>query len=563
MPLPKSAELFFGINLTDEQREYADSIFDNKITFVNAKAGTGKSQPVSEEVLTPTGWVKMGDIEPGDLVMSMSGSATKVTSIHPQGALDVYEIKFSDGSSTRCSLDHLWLTKDNKEFSSGAEWSAKTTEEIINTLLYRGNRKNHRIPLTEPINFTSREVLIDPYLLGVLLGDGGMSAGSVFLTNENEEIINDIKKRLPSDTEIKHKIDTTYSFNKKVPGNKRNSLCILLDSYGVLGLNSYTKFVPEDYLFNTIDVRLNVLRGLMDTDGTIDYRTGKSATFTTSSEKLRDAVVFLVRSLGGVAAVWEKTPKYTYKGEKLTGATSYNVQMNLPNGINPFKFSKKSSIYSPNLKYIPTRMVESIRKIGKEECQCISVEDESKSYITKDFIVTHNTTLAVGCAKILGKPLVYTFSPVEEGSIGFTPGTVEEKESKYITPLLDALEEIGEDARFALKSENNPEMINDNAWIEAKSHTFLRGSNIKDSTLIIDESQNLTRGELKKVLSRVHDSTTVIVIGHDGQNDLKNPSKSGFVPYLNHFKDEPYAKVCALSVNFRGDVAKHADELEW
>src|SRR5699024_5554340 len=108
-----------------------------------------------------------------------------------------------------------------------------------------------------------------------------------------------------------------------------------------------------------------------------------------------------------------------------------------------------------------------------------------------------------------------------------------------------------------------PEMINDNAWIEAKSHTFLRGSNIKNSTLIIDESQNLTRGELKKVLSRVHDSTTVIVIGHDGQNDLKNPSKSGFVPYLEHFKDEPYAKVCVLTKNFRGDVAKHADELEW
>ena len=203
----------------------------------------------------------------------------------------------------------------------------------------------------------------------------------------------------------------------------------------------------------------------------------------------------------------------------------------------------------------------------------INLTDEQRAYADSIFdnkitfvnakAGTGKTTIAVGCSKILGKPLVYTFSPVEEGSIGFTPGTVEEKESKYITPLLDALEEIGEDARFALKSENNPEMINDNAWIEAKSHTFLRGSNIKNSTLIIDESQNLTRGELKKVLSRVHDSTTVIVIGHDGQNDLKNPSKSGFVPYLEHFKDEPYAKVCVLTKNFRGDVAKHADELEW
>jgi len=147
--------------------------------------------------------------------------------------------------------------------------------------------------------------------------------------------------------------------------------------------------------------------------------------------------------------------------------------------------------------------------------------------------------------------------------MGYTPGTVEEKESKYITPLLDALTEIGEDPRFAIKSENNPDMINDKAWIEAKSHTFLRGSNIKDSTLIIDEAQNMTRGELKKVLTRCHDSTTVIVIGHDKQCDLKRPEKSGFVPYIEHFRDEPYAHVCELTVNFRGRLATKADELTW
>lgn len=176
---------------------------------------------------------------------------------------------------------------------------------------------------------------------------------------------------------------------------------------------------------------------------------------------------------------------------------------------------------------------------------------------------TGKTTLAVGAAHILGKPLVYTFSPVEEGSIGYTPGTVEEKERKYITPLLDALTEIGVDSRFAIKSENNPDVINDRAWIEAKSHTFLRGSNIKDSVVIIEEAQNLTRGELKKVLTRVHETTKVVMIGHDGQIDLKKPEKSGFIPYLNLFKDEPYAKVCTLSKNFRGQLAQKADELKW
>jgi phosphate starvation-inducible protein PhoH and related proteins len=176
---------------------------------------------------------------------------------------------------------------------------------------------------------------------------------------------------------------------------------------------------------------------------------------------------------------------------------------------------------------------------------------------------TGKTTLAVACAKLLDKPLIYTFSPVEEGSLGFTPGTVEEKESKYIQPLLDALIEIREDPRFAIKSEKNPDIINEGAWITAKSHTFVRGTNIKDSVLIVDEAQNFTRGELKKLLTRVHDTTKVIVIGHDQQIDLKDPKKSGFRPYIGHFRDEPYCEVVELTKNFRGRLAQHADDLKW
>lgn len=176
---------------------------------------------------------------------------------------------------------------------------------------------------------------------------------------------------------------------------------------------------------------------------------------------------------------------------------------------------------------------------------------------------TGKTSIAVACSALIGKPLIYTFAPVEEKTIGFTPGSQEEKEAKYTTPLLDALAEIGEDARFAIKSENNPGVINETAWITAMSHVFMRGSNIKDSTLIIDEAQNMTRGDLKKVLSRVHDTTSVVMIGHDGQNDLPDPKKSGFVPYLNHFRDEPYVQVVELTHNFRGKLAQKADDLSW
>lgn len=174
---------------------------------------------------------------------------------------------------------------------------------------------------------------------------------------------------------------------------------------------------------------------------------------------------------------------------------------------------------------------------------------------------TGKTTLAVACAKLIGKPLLYIFSPVEENALGFTPGDVEQKESKYIQPLIDALKEIREDPRFALYREENPDFMKKHAWVTAKSHVFARGTNIKGSTVIIDEAQNFTVSEMRKILTRIHDDCTVIVIGHTGQIDLDNPSKSGFAPYIEHMRTKPYVNVCELNWNFRGRLANDADSI--
>lgn len=201
--------------------------------------------------------------------------------------------------------------------------------------------------------------------------------------------------------------------------------------------------------------------------------------------------------------------------------------------------------------------------------------EEQKSYVDNIFdkqltIVnalsgSGKTTLAVACAKVLKRDLIYIFSPVEEKKLGYTPGSVEDKEEKYIVPLKDALLEIGESPDKAIMSEANIEnMKNGNAWVKPMSHVFARGINIKGNKLvIIDEAQNFNRGELKKVLTRIHDSVKVVLIGHDGQCDLENPSKSGFVPYLKHYENEDYVGVNKLTHNFRGKLASKADELNW
>lgn len=181
---------------------------------------------------------------------------------------------------------------------------------------------------------------------------------------------------------------------------------------------------------------------------------------------------------------------------------------------------------------------------------------------------TGKTTLAVAAAKILVaekkyRELFYTFAPVEEDSMGFTPGDVFDKEQKYHTPLIDALLEINEVPHQAII---NPMDLNamkknaDKAWVKAASHTFLRGSNIKNRVVIIDEAQNFTVHQLRKVLTRCHDDCKVIMIGHTGQCDI-DPNKSGLEKYIYHSKSYDKSKVIYLSKSFRGELAEWADNI--
>jgi predicted ribonuclease YlaK len=200
-------------------------------------------------------------------------------------------------------------------------------------------------------------------------------------------------------------------------------------------------------------------------------------------------------------------------------------------------------------------------KLTEEQRKFVNAIFDKQLVIVNARSGTGKTTLAVACAKILDKPLVYIFSPVMEGSMGFRPVTQEEKESEYIVPLLDALSEIKENPKHCIYREDNPDFINKGTWVFPRSHIFARGTNIKDSVVIIDECQNFTKQELRKVLTRIHDTCKVIMIGHTGQIDLKNAKDSGFKSYIEHFKEKEYAELVELSWNFRGKLANDADEI--
>lgn len=229
----------------------------------------------------------------------------------------------------------------------------------------------------------------------------------------------------------------------------------------------------------------------------------------------------------------------------------------------------------PNIRY---KMLDNaifhtfLLKMTEEQMALVedALDDRVKLIFVNAKSGTGKTMMAVMVAYALylhtrrDKELMYVAAPVQEAALGYTAGSLKTKEAKYMTPLYDALEELNMVPEQAIRDEENPEdQKDDEVWCTTKTHAYVRGSNIKNKVVILDEAQNNTKNELKKVLTRIHDNSVVFVIGHDGQNDLKNARSSGFVPYIEHFKDEPYARVHTLTFNFRGKIAQKADELTW
>jgi phosphate starvation-inducible PhoH-like protein len=166
---------------------------------------------------------------------------------------------------------------------------------------------------------------------------------------------------------------------------------------------------------------------------------------------------------------------------------------------------------------------------------------------------TGKTWLVTAIAKTLNKKMHYIFFPVLQDTLGLLPGTLAEKEAPFLLPLKDALVSMNEIPEISLSETDG--------WISASSHVYWRGGNIEDAVVVIDEAQNGTKHELKKILTRCHDSCLVFVIGHKLQTDLKNPAKSGFEPYLEHSNSTNLATICTLTKNFRGKISTWADSL--
>jgi phage terminase large subunit len=340
----------------------------------------------------------MGDMQVGSQVCNPDGSVARVIQIHPQGIKPVYKITFVDGAVTRATGDHLWLYKRTccKTKSIRGSQKIATTEQLMDLTT---SLNKILIPLCEPVRFTKtykeeswRELQIDPYILGVFLGDGCMSDCSrqISFTSIDKEIIDRVADKYPSMTMSKK--EGTDALHCSITKDDRVRLITALEQYGLYGKLSDAKFIPARYLYSTIEDRFEILRGLMDTDGYADSR--GHLQYCSISEQLAKDVQWIVRSLGGKATITNKIGSYRKDGVKIECSKVYMVYMQLPINSEAFYLQRKKDRcvdkFNGGFSKLQRRII-SIEPDGEEECQCITVDHPNGLYITDDFIVTHNS----------------------------------------------------------------------------------------------------------------------------------------------------------------------------
>lgn len=390
-PLPGGRVMF------NHQRTGVKQVFDwNGFTIIADEMGLGKAQPLDAKVLTPTGWKLMGDVGVGDSVIGKNGKATHVTGVYPQGELDIYRVEFTDGSTTECCGDHLWTVSTALRKWRGSAPQVLRLRDMIGKLKTNSGNTRFFVPMMEPAAFTEKALPLDPYLMGAILGDGGISGRGIRFTTADDEMVKRIEWALPEGVRLRRITGSKYDYRISSTDGRAgtNPVTTALRRYHLMGTTSHTKTIPGDYLLASTADRIALLQGLLDTDGHISPR-DRNIEYCTVSQFLADDVQFIVQSLGGVARIRRK--------RLATGGTAYRMSVILPPGVFPFRLTRKSHLYLGRTKYQPVRGIAKITPIGKKAAQCIKVEAQDSLYVTDDFIVTHNTTTALIVAKYFRK----------------------------------------------------------------------------------------------------------------------------------------------------------------
>lgn len=423
-----------GKKLYNHQEEGVKFLLSRRGCILADDMGLGKMELVDNKVFTPYGRVRIGDLKINDKIIGSDGKPYSVTGVFPKGIKELYRVTFNDGYSILVGGEHLWSVSSNNSGENsknrGNRFITLSTEQMLDKdleLEQIGTGKNEKrlykfktyykqkngynkwqIPIVKPIEFINDDILpIEPYLLGLSLGDGNFTKSDSIIIqlhkNDFDEIFSNIKL-----------VEYKSSGNIRIASITDKK--IEIKNLGLSGTKSETKFIPEIYKYSSIENRLAILQGLMDTDGHCNKTNKKNifngTEYCTASERLADDVAEIVHSLGGIVRKSSKIGSY----KKLDGTIIlckrvYRLNIKLPNEFIPFRLKRKVSNYNPPIKYKIGRYIKNIKLETTGEAVCISVDAPNKLYVTEHGIVTHNTTQSIVAALESGAKKILIVCP--------------------------------------------------------------------------------------------------------------------------------------------------------
>ena len=384
-----------------------------------ANAGSGKGHPNSEVLPTPNGYTCVGDIKVGDYVYDENGYPVKVIGVYPQGKKHLYEAVFSDGTHVPCNDEHIWSVRGRWSHRKDGSYQNMTLRELMDAGIHREQARgdgsavnNWFIPVNGPLHREEVQLPLDPYVLGVLIGDGCLTdtVRTLEISSNDESVIAEVAERIGALGYEQRRGCYSWIFlcDAEKYGHKwyqRTDFAGLSDDLAcVFGQYSCNRAIPAIYKVSSIAQRRLLLQGLMDTDGCITNKDRLSASFATKSAQLALDVKELATSLGMRASITmsERVNKGTeYEVYfRIDPSERRNLFLKAQSKLAAFDKGMESRVRKFNRRYDDMALVDVIDTETEVDMTCIYVDSPTHLYqVGRNHIVTHKTAFVQGLAQ--------------------------------------------------------------------------------------------------------------------------------------------------------------------
>jgi replicative DNA helicase len=366
------------------------------LIVVAGRPSMGKAQPLDARVRTPGGWTRMSELRLGDPLASVDGAPSFVSGVFPQGRRQVYRVTFSDGRSCECCAEHLWRV-------TCRDWPAPRVlcTERIAAMLSRARYRN-RLTIDMPNGEfgDDEELPIDPWVLGALLGDGNFTQSCARFSTTVDAMRQRVGERIDAPPELAFAGDVDRGIVERQRGHPRgvagvtpSAFMQAIRSLRLWGLENHETFIPRRFLDASRERRLDLLCGLLDASGCVERR--GTVRFTTSSPRLADDVAELARSVGAWCRVHAKESQFRAEVARRAERARYTCTIHHPDPKSLLLLSSRQARAPGKPARGKRPAFVSIAPARVADTQCISVTHPSRLYLTDDYVVTHNTALAL------------------------------------------------------------------------------------------------------------------------------------------------------------------------